>query len=177
VFDQPLTTERLMLREFTAEDHDGVHAYAADPEVCRFSEWGPNTPEETTVFLNAAAHFRRRTPRDQFSLAVVQRSDLVLVGAVDLHVTSILHARGEMGYVFRRSHWGRGYATEAAAAILRFGLTVAGLHKISATCDPDNVASARVLEKIGMTREGYLRQHTLQRGAWRDRLLYATTGG
>jgi RimJ/RimL family protein N-acetyltransferase len=81
-----------------------------------------------------------------------------------------------MGYLIAPAAQGRGYATEAAQALLDFGLTGGGLHRITATCDPENAASARVLEKIGMTREGRLRDHFLIRGAWRDRLLYAKLG-
>ena len=73
-----------------------------------------------------------------------------------------------------RAHWGYGYATEAAVEMLRFGFSDLGLHKISATCDPDNAASIGVLTKIGMTREGYLSEHMLVHGQWRDRLLFAT---
>jgi GNAT superfamily N-acetyltransferase len=75
--------------------------------------------------------------------------------------------------VLARHAWGRGYATEAAAALLAFGFDEAGLHKISATCDPENIGSSRVLQKIGMRQEGRLQDHLLVRGQWRDRLLYA----
>jgi RimJ/RimL family protein N-acetyltransferase len=78
-----------------------------------------------------------------------------------------------MGYLISPAAQGQGYATEAARALLDFGLTTGGLHRITATCDPENTGSVRVLEKIGMSREGHLRDHFLIRGAWRDRLLYA----
>jgi len=95
-----------------------------------------------------------------------------MIGSVVLAQSSVEHRRGEMGYVLARDVWGRGYATEAAAALLAYGFA-AGLHRIGATCDPENAASARVLEKIGMSFEGRLREYFLIRGAWRDRLLYA----
>ena len=78
-----------------------------------------------------------------------------------------------MGYVFRRDAWGNGYATEAAKALAASGFGQLGMHRIYAHCDVDNVASARVLEKAGMQREGLLRQHMLIRGRWRDSYLYA----
>jgi ribosomal-protein-alanine N-acetyltransferase len=77
--------------------------------------------------------------------------------------------------VLARARWGRGYATEAATAMLRFGFDQLGLHKIMATCDPDNTTSARVLTKIGMRIDGYLYQHVLVRRRWRDRLVLAAT--
>jgi len=72
-----------------------------------------------------------------------------------------------------RSRWGLGYATEAAAALLRYGFDQLGLHKISASCDPENIGSVRVLTKIGMRQEGHLRDQHRVRGQWRDRLLFA----
>jgi ribosomal-protein-alanine N-acetyltransferase len=78
-----------------------------------------------------------------------------------------------MGYLISPAAQGQGYATEAARALLDFGLAAGGLHRITATCDPENTGSVRVLEKIGMSREGHLHDHFLIRGTWRDRLLYA----
>jgi len=111
-------------------------------------------------------------PRASYTLAIVVRADDQLVGAVHLREVSGEHRRGEMGYVLAAAQWGKGYATEAATAMLRFGFDQLGIHKIIATCDPDNVASAHVLEKIGMRYEGHLHDHLLIRGQWRDRLTF-----
>jgi [ribosomal protein S5]-alanine N-acetyltransferase len=168
-----LVTSRLLLRELSESDLGAVHGYAGDPAVTRFMDWGPNSPADTAAFLASVLRAATTAPRPAYTLAVVVRATGDLAGAVNLEVTSAEHRRGAMGYVLARSHWGNGYATEAAAAILRFGLGEAGLHKIVATCDPENEASAHVLTKIGMQREGYLREHLLIRGQWRDRLTFA----
>jgi RimJ/RimL family protein N-acetyltransferase len=86
---------------------------------------------------------------------------------------STQHRRGHVGWVVRRDAWGHGYASEAAVALIRFAVDELGLHRIEATCHPDNAASARVMEKAGMTYEGRKRDHLLDRGAWRDSLSYA----
>ena len=78
-----------------------------------------------------------------------------------------------LGYVLARRSWGNGYATEAAAALLRYGFDELGLHTISATCDPENTASAAVLRRIGMRQVGYLHRQVYVRGEWRDRLLFS----
>lgn len=104
---------------------------------------------------------------------MVEQEQGTLIGAIELQVTSTSHRRAELGYVLHRQWWGRGYAGEAAAALLRFGFDDLGLHKVSATCDPRNKASARVLTKIGMRHEAHLRDHLHLRGRWHDRLLYA----
>ncbi len=77
----------------------------------------------------------------------------------------------------RRSVWGLGYATEATRLIVAFGFRELGLHRIEATCAPENLGSVRVLEKIGMRREGQLKQHLLAHGAWRDSLVYGVLRG
>jgi RimJ/RimL family protein N-acetyltransferase len=168
-----IVTPRLLLREFHAADHQAVHEYAADPAVTRFMDWGPNTPAETVGFLAAVRAEAADVPRSAYSLAIVVRTSSELIGSVRIAETSRVHRRGEMGYVLAQSHWGQGYATEAAAAALRFGFADLGLHRICATCDPDNVASARVLTKVGMRLEGHLHEHLFIRGEWRDRLTFA----
>ena len=168
-----LVTSRLLLRELTETDRDAVHRYAGDPAVTRFMDWGPNRLADTVAFLAESGGAANALPRVSYSLAVVVRASDELVGAVHLGEASSAHRRGEMGYVLAAAQWGKGYATEAAAAMLHFGFDRLRLHKITATCDPDNVASAHVLEKIGMRCEGRLRDHLLIRGQWRDRLTFA----
>ncbi len=168
-----LRTSRLLLREFRADDHAAVHAFAGDAEVTRYTDWGPNSTQDTTAFLTEVVQDANALPRHRFGLAVVEQEQGTLIGSIELQVTSTSHGRAELGYVLHRQWWGRGYAGEAAAALLRFGFDDLGLHKVSATCDPRNKASARVLTKIGMRREGHLRDHLHLRGQWHDRLLYA----
>jgi RimJ/RimL family protein N-acetyltransferase len=184
-----LTTARLFLRPFRAGDHADLHAIAGDPEVVRWMDWGPNTAEDTGVFLGYALAAELEIPRRTWKFAVVRRADQSFIGSAELHIESPEHRRGTMGYLISPAAQGQGYATEAAQAVLDFGLApardvgpdpgrdpgpgVGGLHRITATCDPENAGSARVLEKIGMSREGRLRDHLLIRGEWRDRLMYA----
>ena len=78
-----------------------------------------------------------------------------------------------MGYILSRDAWGHGYGTEAARRLVRFGFEIMKAHKIIATSAPENHASVRVLEKAGMTREGYLKEDVLVDGRWRDSILMA----
>jgi RimJ/RimL family protein N-acetyltransferase len=165
-----LSTDRLLLREFTEDDWRAVHEYAVDPEVVRYVEFGPNTPEETRKFVADAIEHQRDDPRRVFSLAVVLREDGRLIGACGLREGD---HEAWIGYCLSRDHWGLGLGTEAAGRMLEFGFEVLGLHRIYATCDPGNIASARVLEKVGMRREGLLRKHKLVKGTWWDSYLYA----
>ncbi len=175
--DVHLETPRLILRELALEDAVAVQAWAADPEVYRYMPWGPNTMEDTAVFLRGVIDARRAKPRSTFELGFLARDSGELIGAGGCRIRSVEHRAGDLGYVLRRAAWGRGYATEAAAALLEFGIRVLGLHRVWATCHVDNTRSARVLEKIGMRREGRLRHHVRARGEWRDSYLYAAIDG
>jgi [ribosomal protein S5]-alanine N-acetyltransferase len=165
-----LRTERLVLRDFRAEDFAAVHAYASDPLVATFVDWGPNEPADTDEFLKTCMVEQRARPRTRYTLAITEPEGAPF-GSTGL-VTDGAH-QGWMGFVVRPDRWGQGFASEAAAALLQFGHSTLGMHRIQATCRPENVASARVLEKIGMILEGHLRDHLLIRGRWQDSLLYA----
>ena len=82
-------------------------------------------------------------------------------------------SRALSGTRLHPAQWGRGYTTEAARAMIDFGFRELGLHRIWADCDPRNVASWRVLEKLGLRREAHLRQNARIKGEWVDSLLYA----
>jgi RimJ/RimL family protein N-acetyltransferase len=169
----PLVSDRLVLREFVLADEDAVHAIAADPLVTQFTDWGPNSIEDTRAFLAEATAQATNPHRGQFTLAVVHASSGRLIGSVAIGITNAQHRRGEFGFVFHRDVWSQGYATEAAELLLRFGFDHLQLRRITATCHPDNHGSARVLEKAGLEFEGRMRSHLFVRGAWRDSLLYA----
>jgi RimJ/RimL family protein N-acetyltransferase len=168
-----LTTDRLLLRPFQEDDFAAVHAYASDPEVCRYMSWGPNDEAETRAHLvTKAALAREATPSD-YVWAVTLRESEVLIGSCDLHPTAVRTYKAELGYCYRRDSWGQGYATEAAAAMVDFGFRGLGLHRISAGFFAPNVASGRVIEKLGMQYEGRLREAVQKNGEWYDMLLYA----
>lgn len=172
-----MASERLVLREFVLTDEDAVHAFAADPLVTRFTDWGPNSIEDTRAFLAEAITQATNPQRAEFTLAALHASSSRLIGSVAIGVTSVQHRRGEFGFVFHRDFWSQGYATEAAKLLLQLGFDHLQLRRISATCHPDNHASARVLEKAGLEYEGRMRSHLFVRGAWRDSLLYAAVEG
>lgn len=157
---------RLALARFRVSDVDAVHVFASDPEVCRFTGWGPNTLEETRTFVAEAA----RRHSDRFDLAVLRGDEVI--GSASVWTTSPEHRVGELGYTIRRDCWGARFATEVARLLVELGFDRLGLERLAATCDPDNVASTRVLEKAGLRREGLLRGLYVVRGRRRDRLVF-----
>lgn len=171
--DPPLETERLVLREFRREDEAAVHSYSSDPEVVRFLPWGPSREADTRDFVLRMLEAQASDPRSGYVLAVTLRDTGRLVGGCDISLSQDNPREGSLGYCYHRDVWGQGYATEASIAMLHFAFTRLRMHRVYALCDPLNLASARVLEKCGMRREGHLRGNLWIRGEWRDTLLYA----
>lgn len=168
-----IETKRLLLRDFKKTEWKVVHNYASDPEVVRYMDWGPNTEEETKSFLERAISRQKEQPRTCYDLAIVLKSQKVIIGGCGICVSNPKNREGWIGCVLHRDFWGKGYATETAMTLLHFGFERLNLHRIFATCDPNNLASAHVLEKVSMQREACLREHKWAKGKWRDSLLYA----
>ncbi|NWG10277.1 GNAT family N-acetyltransferase [Candidatus Bathyarchaeota archaeon] len=168
-----IQTKRLILRDFVKADWKAVYNYASDPKVVCYMDWGPNTAEETKNFIQQAIAYQKEQPRRNYDLAVALKPKDVIVGGCSIHVSNPDNREGWIGYIFNHNFWGQGYATETAKTLLKFGFERLKLHQIFATCDPANIASAHVLEKIGMKCEGCLREHKWAKRKWRDSLLYA----
>jgi len=169
-----LIGRRLVLRDVEMDDWSAVHAYSSCPDVVQYQPWGPNTPDESHAFVAQIVAAAREVPRMVYQLAVtLGESDGRCIGTGALQVHSLNHGQGEIGYFLHPDVWGRGYATETARLLLGFGFTDLGLHRIFATCDPRNTVSAHVLEKVGMTYEGRLRQTMCLRDGWRDSAMYS----
>ena len=148
-----IETDRLRLRPFTPADRDAIHAIYADPEVMRHVGHGPHrTPADTDAALQA---FRRMLQSRGISfLAVVERATGRLIGDAGLYPVEGADGDVELGYTLARAAWGRGYATEAALALVEHARTALAASRVVATVDPANTASKRVLEKVGMTADG-----------------------
>jgi len=169
----PIETGRLLLRDFVEEDWRAVHEYGSDPEVVRYLPWGPNTEEDSRDFISRSIAIQSESPRRRFEIGIVLKEEGKLIGGCGIRENNPTLMEGNMGYVLNKDYWGRGIATEAARALVRFGFETLNLHRIFATCFPENRASERVLQKCGMRLEGRLRENLLMRGEWRDSLLYA----
>lgn len=168
-----LHTDRLLLREFVADDWPALHAIESLPEVARYQDFAPRTEEESRAYVLAAAAEANAAPRHTFDLAVVRRADEHVIGRCGLGIIEPPLREAIIWYTLHPDVWGHGYMTEAAWAMLDFGFQQVGLHRIWADCDPANVGSWRVLEKIGMRREGHLVENAWIKGEWVDSLIYA----
>lgn len=168
-----LVTERLLLRRMCLDDAEAMFAYASDPEVTRYVLFETHRSiEDSREFLRSATEGYERG--DFGSWGVVLKESGAFVGTCGLDVNyAPEHARAELGYVLSRGHWGQGLMTEAVRAVIRFGFGRMELNRIQARCIAENTASARVMEKAGMTYEGTLREREFIKGAYRDMKLYS----
>ena len=172
--DYPIATERLLLRPFAPDDLDGLVAIHADPDVVRYLYWDVRDRDELRVVLeDKAARSLLAKEGDALNLAAVVAETGELAGDVTLFWRSAEHRAREVGYIFNPAFGGRGYATEAARAMLRLGFEGLGLHRITGRLDGRNAASARVLERLGMRREAHLVENELVKGEWTDEVVYA----
>jgi ribosomal-protein-alanine N-acetyltransferase len=167
-----ITTERLTLREFKYEDWPDLLAYQSDPSYLRYYSWVDRTPEAVQEFVEMFLDQQQERPRTKFQLAVTLKSSRQLIGNCGVRLQSAGARLGDLGYELSSRHWGCGYATEAARAMLTFGFTQLKLHRIWAQCIEENVGSAHVLEKLGMRLEGCLRENEFFKGRWWNTRLY-----
>ena len=167
-----LSTPRLILRDFVSDDWPAVLAYQRDPRYLRLYEWEDRTADDVREFVQMFVDHQSAQPRTRFQLAVTLKTDSRLIGNCGIRLNGVDSHAAEIGYELAPDEWGHGYATEAAGAIIRFGFEELGLHRIGAWTVADNTASIRVLEKLGMTLEGRLRDYERYKGRYWDVLMF-----
>ncbi len=162
----PIETERLRIRLLTGDDWHAVHAYTSDPGVLTYLPEEVMTEEQTRQFVATSMTEEAR------AYAVDLRAEDRLIGHISFHPWFAPRIY-EIGWVFHPRYHGQGYATEAAAALLRYGFTSLQVHRVIATCQPENTPSSRVMEKLGMQREAHFRKCIYRDERWWDEYFYA----
>lgn len=165
-----LETQRLLIREIQSTDWKAIHTYTQLPEVTKHTPWGPNTAADTHAYVKEVIAQQQQSSRQDYEFAICLQHEGTLIGGIGIHVHQ---TNAEIGYVLNPDHQGKGYVTEAAQAILTYGFEILDVHRIYATCRPANIASEKVMQKIGMTREGMMREHWYYKGEFHDSYLYS----
>ena len=152
-----LETDRLILRGMRVSDTEDMFEYARRPSVTQYLTWNPHTdPAETREYLTYVGQ-RYRTG-DFYDWAVVDRESGHMIGTCGFTSFNCPHDTAEIGYVLNPAYQGKGLATEAVRRVLDFGFDELGLHRIEAHFMEGNDASRRLMERVGMTFEGYARE-------------------
>jgi RimJ/RimL family protein N-acetyltransferase len=170
----PLETERLLLRPFAAGDLDALLAIQSRDDVTRYLYWDPRTAAEVREVLDRKVRSTAIVAEgDNLSLAAVLRESGQLIGDCSLRWVSAEHRQAEIGFIFHPDHHGRGYATEAAAALLALAFENLRVHRVIGRLEARNTASARVLERLGMRKEAHLVENEHVKGEWQSEIVYA----
>lgn len=169
-----LAGQRVLLRRFRLEDVAQFVAYRSSPEVARYQSWdAPYPAQDGERFVHQMMASHPDTTGEWFQFAVVLRFTGQLIGDCAALPQADDPRQCEIGFTIAPGYQGHGYATEAVRLLLGYLFGARGKHRITASCDARNTASAAVLERVGMRREGHLRQSTWAKGEWTDDLLYA----
>lgn len=156
------------------EDAKFVHEIHSVPEVDEYNTLGlPKNIEETKELIYPAIQDQSSEVRKQFAWIVSLKESRDIIGLCGMFLTADKFNMGEIYYKLKPKHWGYGYATEIAKALIGFGFTEMKLHRIEAGAAVENINSLKVLEKIGMTKEGIQRKILPIRGRWVDGYQYA----
>jgi [ribosomal protein S5]-alanine N-acetyltransferase len=169
------TTERLVLRRPRLSDAEAIFEYASDPHVIHYMDYCPRTDvKEVVKFLEGHA---TRWKSGSFSWVLTVKPDDRPIGTIACCVEGHV---ADFGYLLNQKYWGQDYATEAACAVVEWAISLPEVYRVWATCDTENLASVRVLEKSGLECEGRLRFYLIRPNISaipRDAFMYARVRG
>jgi [ribosomal protein S5]-alanine N-acetyltransferase len=170
---EKIETERLILRKPRMDDAPAIfESYAQDPDVTRYMTWRPHKNVEET-FRIVELMLKLWDDGDSYSYVITSNDSDSAIGMIAMHPDGF---KVGIGYVLARFHWGKGYMTEAACTVVNWLLEQLDIFRVIAICDVENPASARVMEKAGMVREGLLRKYIIHPNISdtpRDSFIYA----
>jgi ribosomal-protein-alanine N-acetyltransferase len=164
-----LETDRLILRPLQESDAEAIFSYCSNPNVSRYTLWEPHTSiEDAEQFLRSYVFpkYEKKVP-EPFGICFKGAVDSV-IGTVGCFWASEANRCLELAYALAEPHWGQGIVVEAAKAVVDFVFAEYGIERLQCRCKAENIPSARVMEKLGMKREGTLRAATFHRARYWD---------
>jgi len=167
-----LRTDRLLLRPFTLSDADDVQRLAGDYDIASTTSTIPHPYPDGVAEEWIRSHRSNLAGGKAVNFAIVRHDDSALIGSIGLLNMKQRDLQAELGCWIGKPFWGAGYATEATRAVLRYGFESLGLNRIQACHMTRNHASGRIFEKLGMTKEGVLRQAIRKFDAFEDSAVY-----
>lgn len=167
-----LKTERLILRNYETADWERVHIYGSNPHFSKYEVWGPNSLEDTMRFVADMVEQAGSAPRHKFDFAICLKENDLLIGGCGIRQETELSSIANLGWAINPEFQSKGYATEAAKILIEFGFQDLNLALIYATCDTLNLASYKVMEKLGMKKVGFIKGTKEIKGQMRDTFRY-----
>lgn len=166
-------SKRLILRQFSAPDVDSFYLYRSSPEVAKFQSWENYQYHEAELFVRQQSRCLPDQPGTWFQFAIALAETNHLIGDCAMHTLFDESRIVEIGFTVAVEHQGNGYASEAVRALLNYVFKTLGKHKVIAFTDVRNEKSIRLLERVGMRREGHLLQNYMSKGQWVDEYQYS----
>lgn len=167
-----LETERLILRKVTLEDVEDMYYYGTNEDVSKYVTWKTHKTlsdtREYIEFILSQYENKKIAP-----WGIEYKENGKFIGTIDFVSWQLKHKIAEIGYVISQDYWGKGIAPEAANEVIKFGFNNMDLVRIQARCDVENIGSARVMEKVGMTFEGVIRKGIFVKGKHQDIKMYS----
>jgi RimJ/RimL family protein N-acetyltransferase len=167
-----ITTDRLTLSPLSTTDAEALFAYRSLPEVARYQGWEPRSLADAHDFISGVASNEFDTPGTWFQFGIRLRSTSELIGDLGVHFLEDGH-QVEIGFTLAPASQGRGFAAEAVAAAIDLLFERLGKHRVTASVDPRNEPSLRLLRRVGMRQEAHFRESLLFKGEWADDIVFA----
>jgi ribosomal-protein-alanine N-acetyltransferase len=169
-----ITTARTRLRLIVLSDLDNIHQLLSFPEVDEYNTLGiPADLDETKVIIEPLINANNAKEISNYTFVIEDKLDTEFIGLFGLKLWATKNRRGEVWYKLLPEKWNKGYATEVLTTVINYGFETLHLHRIQAGCAVENIASIKVLEKVGMIREGRGRQILLLKSGWSDNFEYS----
>ena len=167
-----LETERLILRKITLEDVEDMYSYGSNEDVSKYVTWEThNTLSDTKGFVEFVLTQYENKKVSPWGIEYKENGKFI--GTIDFVSWQVKHNVAEIGYVLSQDYWGKGIVTEAANEVIKFGFNNMDLVRIQAKCFVENIGSARVMEKAGMSFEGIIRKGMFVKGKHQDVKMYS----
>lgn len=168
-----IITERLLLRPIHRKDAGDVFAYRSDKLTNQYQGWIPETLEDMVDFIQNKVCAMMNRPGTWFQLVIINQENGATVGDIGIHFIDEESKQAELGCTIAKKYHGQGYATEAMSAVINLLFNELNKHRISASIDPRNKASIKLVERLGFRLEAHFRESLLMNGVWVDDLVYA----
>jgi ribosomal-protein-alanine N-acetyltransferase len=169
-----LKSERIELRLLELSDLKSIHSLHSLPETDEFNALGiPKNIDETKSIIEPWIAENNVSEIKNYTFAIQQNDNEKFIGVLGLKLWSKKHRRGEIWYKIHSDYWRKGFATESVNLILDYGFNTLKLHRIQAGCAVDNIGSIKVLEKVGMIKEGRGRKLLPLKSGWSDNFEYS----
>jgi aminoglycoside 6'-N-acetyltransferase len=169
-----LETDRLILRAFQDDDLYSFVAYRSDPAVAHYQSWeAPYSPVQAAEFIEELKGVQPGQPGEWYQVAIALKTTGEMIGDCAFHVLAEDPLQAEMGFTLAALYQGQGYGSEAVTCLLAYLFDDLSLHRVRAFCDVENLASARLLERVGLRREGHFIENLWFKGRWASEYAYA----